>query len=233
VTADDGQDGSAIAGSDGAGVRCRLLVPDEFAEAVELVTVAVAELSFYRWLFGDAMSDEALRWAAERKCGCVRRGGSIGAFDTDGRLVGLLVLNHPGQPAPTTTDDQLSFLTELVKANLDVARRFQMLRKTAEQHPVRPDAIDVAHAVVEPRLRNSGILRTLAIATYEVAMERGHPLTLRTNVPELAVAYREKLLCVDTGSYVDASGATTWVLGQEVADMPAAIARLRARTSTV
>ena len=78
MTADDGQDRSAIAGSDGAGVRCRLLVPDEFAEAVELVTVAVAELSFYRWLFGDAMSDEALRWAAERKCGCVRQGGSIG-----------------------------------------------------------------------------------------------------------------------------------------------------------
>ncbi|GAB05837.1 hypothetical protein GOAMR_45_00330 [Gordonia amarae NBRC 15530] len=216
-------------------VHCRALGPDDHSEAVGLVTQGVLELPIYRWLFGikghwDLLSERSARWTAELMCEWLRQGGGgIGAFDADNRLVGLILLTLPGQPVPTMTEDQVAYLTELVRADPDVGRRLVKMRGGGDADLSRADAIDVAHAVVDPRVRKSGILRKLAIAVNELALELARPLTLKTNVPGLAEAYRSSLFFVDTGSYVDASGATTWVFGQEVADMPQALARLRGR----
>lgn len=166
-------------------VHRRALGPDDHSEAVGLVTQGVLELPIYRWLFGikghwDLLSERSARWTAELMCEWLRQGGGgIGAFDADNRLVGLILLTLPGQPVPTMTEDQVAYLTELVRADPDVGRRLVKMRGGGDADLSRADAIDVAHAVVDPRVRKSGILRKLAIAVNELALELARRLRSR------------------------------------------------------
>ena len=190
----------------------RLDDPQERARAVELLAQGIADIPHFKWLMGELMSTQLVRWLAEVTLSPARTDGVHGTFTDSGELCAVVVWSASDHTACAPDPDLVARGVELFGHDVGFMERYRQSQEPDVGTWSVPGALSVSVATVAPDYRRRGVLRAAVEPVIAESLRRDVPGVLRTGTRDLADAYVRLFSAVELGNYKLSDGSTVWVL---------------------
>ena len=190
----------------------RLDDPQERARAVELLAQGIADIPHFKWLMGELMSTQLVRWLAEVTLSPARTDGVHGTCTDSGELCAVVVWSASDHTACAPDPDLVARGVELFGHDVGFMERYRQSQEPDVGTWSVPGALSVSVATVAPEYRRRGVLRAAVEPVIAESLRRDVPGVLRTGTRDLADAYVRLFSAVELGNYKLSDGSTVWVL---------------------
>ncbi|HQV19880.1 MAG TPA: hypothetical protein PLC22_16385, partial [Gordonia sp. (in: high G+C Gram-positive bacteria)] len=131
----------------------RLDDPQERARAVELLAQGIADIPHFKWLMGELMSTQLVRWLAEVTLSPARTDGVHGTFTDSGELCAVVVWSASDHTACAPDPDLVARGVELFGHDVGFMERYRQSQEPDVGTWSVPGALSVSVATVAPEYR--------------------------------------------------------------------------------
>ena len=126
----------------------RLDDPQERARAVELLAQGIADIPHFKWLMGELMSTQLVRWLAEVTLSPARTDGVHGTFTDSGELCAVVVWSASDHTACAPDPDLVARGVELFGHDVGFMERYRQSQEPDVGTWSVPGALSVSVATV-------------------------------------------------------------------------------------